>query len=324
MCTAISITKEYHLFGRTLDVDKAYGEEIVITPRGFEIDFLFEGAQKKHPAIMGAAYLTCGKPLYFDAVNEYGLAMAGLNFPKSARYRKRCEGFYNVASFELIPWVLAKCKSIFEAKELLNKSNVTENSFSDTLPATPMHWIVSDKSGSLTVEPRENGLSVCENPFGVLTNDPPFSYHASRICDFISLGAHVPQNRMCPEVETELYSYGMGAVGLPGDFSSSSRFVRAVYAKNHTDMGSSEADCVSAFFHVMDTVSQPRGTVVTERKTRPMTMYTSCINTDTLTYYFTTYNCRRIRAVAMPTFLLNASSPIAYPMTCEEDVLYLD
>ncbi|MBQ7337370.1 MAG: choloylglycine hydrolase [Clostridia bacterium] len=297
MCTAISHCGERHLFGRTLDLECSYGEQVVITPRNFRLDYLHEAAMPTHAAMIGVACVAAGRPLYYDAINEAGLAMAGLNFPAYARYHAPAAGAYNVASFELIPWVLGQCRTREEALALLRHTNITTDCASDALPATPLHWMVADRSGASVVESVETGTMIYENPFGVLTNSPPFLYHLTHLTDYMQLGAAPAQNRLCPSATLRAYSRGMGAMGLPGDGSSASRFVRAVFAENHTTTVQGEE--ISRFFHVMDAISVPRGCIRTDEGKEVLTLYTSCADTATGQYYFTTYGCRRIRGVSL-------------------------
>ena len=297
MCTAISTDG---LFGRTLDVERSYGEEVVITPRDYRIDLVREPAIKFHQSMIGMATVREGRPLYFDAMNESGLCIAALNFPKNAVYNPPRENMNNVASFEFIPWVLCNSSSVAQAVELLKRTNITNDNFSAELSSTPLHWLVSDKVRSITVESVESGLRIYENSFGVLTNNPPFSYHIEHISNFVHLNPNVPKNTLCPRVEVELYSRGMGAMGLPGDFSSTSRFVRAVYAKTHTEsLKNSKNDRIYRFFHIMDTVNVPFGCVKTETGENSYTLYTSCMDMETKTYYFTTYMCRKIQSISL-------------------------
>ncbi len=289
----------HHLFGRTLDLEKSYGEGVVITPRNYAWRFRHMSAAEHNPAIIGMACVFEDYPLYYDAMNEHGLAMAALNFPKSAVYRDTTQGRANVTSYELIPWVLSRASSVREAVELLSEVNVTGESVSDELPATPLHWMIGDRHESVTVEAVAEGLRVYGNRFGVLTNEPPFQYHEAHVAEYMHLSSEGSNNNLAPNVELVAYSRGMGAIGLPGDYSSPSRFVRAFFAKSNVDVGGSEVDEISAFFHVLGTVSTPSGCVRSDSGESVRTIYTSCADTDTLTYYFTTYENRRIRGVRL-------------------------
>lgn len=323
MCTAINQYGEYHLFGRTLDLEHTYGESVVLSPRGFTLEFTDQHRLSSHHAIMGVACIRDGIPLYFDAVNEMGLCAAALNFPSSCVFHKRANGSVNVASFELVPFILAKCGDISEAIKILENINIIDISFSSELPSTPLHWIFADKNGAVTVESIADGVRIYQNTVGVLTNDPPFPYHMTNITHYMDLNPAPPKNNLCPTIDLKPYSRGMGALGLPGDASSASRFIRAVYAKYHTQKTHTKEQSISRFFHIMDTVSQPCGYALTDSGAPVSTVYTSCADTSSFTYYFTTYGCRRIYAVKPSLHALDDTEITSFEMHHKEDIEYL-
>ena len=307
MCTAMLDCGVRPLFGRTLDLECSYGERGVCLERDHPLAFFAEPPMGTHASIKGMAYLYGDVPLFYDAVNEHGLAMAALNFPHSAVYHQKREGMYNLASFELIGWVLGQCKTLAEAVVLLRGTNILSDSISPTLPATPLHWMIADRNGSVVAEPLTDGLMVVENPYGVLTNEPPFAAQVANLAQYRHLSPHAGQNLLCPSAELPILSRGTGAVGLPGDWSSPSRFVRAVFVKTHTVDESAEAGnlgeacerAVNRFFHMMESVSLPLGVVRTERGDAVQTQYTSCADLLTGEYYYHTYDCWEVRRAAM-------------------------
>ncbi len=307
MCTAIN---DGNLFGRTLDLDRSFGERIIITPRNKELLFLHEHSLKTHLSYIGMALKISGTALYFDGVNECGLGMAGLNFPENAVYHSVYHDKSNIASFELIPWILSQCESLPEAVKLLEQTNVTADNFSGELPSTPLHWIVADKRGAVTVESVSEGLKIYDNPFGVLTNNPPFNYHTRHVAEYMYLNSISPKNTLCPDITLDKYGGGFGAIGLPGDFSPASRFVRAVFAKSHTSHESSSCGEMNRFFHIMDTVAVPKGCTKTKEGRDTFTVYTSCADREALTYNYTTYDNRTIRSVSMIKFDLDTDEII--------------
>ncbi len=322
MCTAIFDTKYGNFFGRTLDLEYSLGEEVVICPRNFRIKLCHEGDFSSDYAIVGVAHVRDGVPLYYDGVNEAGIAAAGLNFPISARYSDPMEEKINLASFELIPYVLGRCESLSAVKRCLSNVNITKDAFSPELPPTPLHWIFADKEGSLVLESTESGVKIHENPVGVLANEPSFDFQLMRLGDYMSLGALPPKNSLTLDFEPTLYSRGLGAFGLPGDFSSVSRFVRAVFVKNHT-VGERWAGG-ARFFRMMDSVSVPCGCIITDEGRAVKTVYTACIDLDKLTYYFTTYSHTAPRAVQLRGETLSSDSLSRFSMDGHEDVFFLN
>lgn len=323
MCTALSLKGSTHLFGRTLDLEYSYNEEIIVTPRRFCLEFLHEKSTKDHPAMIGVGCIFDGTPLYYDAINEAGLAVAGLNFPDNAVYHPKRNGFRNIASFEVIPFVLSHCKTVREAKQLFKNICITPEDFSKTLKSTPLHWIIADKEESIVIESTKDGLFVYENPFGVLTNNPPFPHQLTRLADYAHLSSRDPVNTLSPETPLSYYSRGMGGIGLPGDFSSFSRFVRTVFLSNHATLPTERTGEISQFFHIMDGVSIPKGCVRTSEDKDVLTYYTSCADTQAGVYYVSTHENRRIRALSLSAVPLDTDTLYAVPITGEEDISYL-
>ena len=231
MCTAATYKTKDFYFGRTLDYEFSYGDEVTVTPRNYPFHFRSMGTIEKHYAMIGMAYIAGDYPLYYDAVNEKGLAMAGLNFVGNACYREKVQDKDNVTQFEFIPWILCQCDSVKEAKVLLEKINIDNTPFSKELPTAQLHWIIADRNEAITVESVRDGLKVYDNPVGILTNNPPFDEQMFQLNNYMHLSPRSPQNNFSDKLSLNLYSRGMGALGLPGDLSSQSRFVRAAFVK---------------------------------------------------------------------------------------------
>lgn len=320
MCTAVTYQNGDHYFGRTLDYDISYSEEAVFTPRRFPLPFRSMGVQKAHYAILGMACVQEGYPLYFDGFNEKGLAMAGLNFVGSAHYKELMPDRENVASFEFIPWILSQCASVQEAKQRIERINLTNIPFSDQLPPAGLHWILADRNEAITVESVEEGIRIYPNPVGVLTNEPPFDEQLFQLNNYMHLSSRQPRNLFSEKLDLRPYSRGMGALGLPGDLSSQSRFVRAAFVKMNSVSGKSEAESISQFFHILGSVDQVRGCCEVEPGKFEITMYASCCNTDKGIYYYTTYGNRQISAVNMQQESLDGNALVCYPLIREEQI----
>ena len=321
MCTAATYRTDDFYMGRTLDYEFSYGEEITVMPRNFPLSFRHGGGTDRHYAIIGMAHVADGYPMYYDAVNEKGLGMAGLNFAASARYSEPEDGKQNVAQFEFIPWVLSQFASLGQARSAIEKINLVGTTYDSRYPAAKMHWIIADKSGAITVEPTEGGLKIYDNAPGVLTNEPPFDMQLFNLNNYMRLSPTQPENSFSDALDLATYSRGMGGLGLPGDLSSMSRFVRAAFTKLNSLSGSGEAESVGQFFHILGSVEQVRGCCEVAQDKYEITIYTSCFNADKGVYYYTTYNNRRITAVDMHRENLDSDSLARYPMLDKEDVL---
>lgn len=320
MCTATTYKTKDFYFGRTLDYEFSYGDEITITPRNYGFCFRNMGVLERHYAMIGMAHVADGYPLYYDAVNEKGLGMAGLNFVGNAHYRHNVTGRDNVASFEFIPWILAQCATVKEAVLLINKINITDAVFNTEFPAAQLHWMIADCNEAIVVESMKSGVSVYDNPVGVLTNNPPFSEQMFQLNNYMSLSAKSPENRFSASLPLYQYSQGMGALGLPGDLSSQSRFARAAFTKMNSVSGDSESESVNQFFHILGSVNQQRGCCDIGDGEYAITIYTSCCNADKGIYYYTTYENHQITAVNMYREKLDGALLAKYPLIHEEQI----
>ncbi len=308
MCTAISYLQ---YFGRNLDLEHHYQEQVVIAPRHLPL-----AGTKSHYALIGMATVANGYPLFFDATNEQGLSAAALNFPGNAVYYHPVDGKQNIPSYDLIGFVLSRCSSCAEAQALLEGSVITKEAFGKDLPPTPLHWLIVDKNSALVVESTKDGLQLYENPVGVLTNNPPFPVQLLHLTDYMGLSPADPENRIAPDAILSPYSRGMGAIGLPGDFSSSSRFVRAVFVKNASQP---ETDGLSQFFHMLGAVEQIDGCVRVDDKFQK-TLYSCCCDTVKGIYYYTTYGNRQITAIDMGKTDLDGHTLSVFPLVTEQQL----
>lgn len=313
MCTAITYKTNDHYFGRNLDLEYSYNEEVTITPRNFPLQYRQKEPNSTHLSIIGMASVYDNYPLYYDATNEAGLSMAGLNFPGNAVYQPQKNTLDNITPFEFIPWILSQCTTVSEAEQLIKGMQLVDIPFNDDLPLTPLHWIIADENRSIIIEPMQDGLRIYESLVGVLTNNPPFDYHMHNLTNFLSLSREEPENRLAPQLPLHPHSRGMGAIGLPGDLSSVSRFVKAAFTKLNSVSDMSELPSVTQFFHILGAVEQQEGCVKVGDGFEK-TVYTSCCNTSKGIYYYVTYENRQITAVHLHHEKLDSSSLCRYPI----------
>ncbi|MBQ6788675.1 MAG: linear amide C-N hydrolase [Clostridia bacterium] len=270
MCTAIQYNGEGSYFGRNFDFHKTFGEKVVLTPRKIGMSFLHEGVKADHYAIIGTAAAVSDTALYFDAMNEYGICAAALNFPDLAIYREPLGGKINLASFEVIPYVLSSCRSMDEVREMLRKINVTKDSFSHDMPSTGLHWMFSDGNCSLILESTEHSVRLYEAQTGVLTNPPEYPAHLQSF-----------------RTQTELPVW---------DYSSRSRFLKASEIREKYISDGETGDV--SLFRLLNAVSVPKGSVTKDEGVH-YTKYTAVCDTERLVYYRRIYEKGNISAVKM-------------------------
>lgn len=314
MCTAITYKTKDFYFGRTLDYEYSYDETVTVTPRRYPLRFRMVPDLDTHYAMIGMAYVVADYPLYYEATNEKGLSMAGLNFPGNADYKEKQAGKDNVAPFEFIPWILGQCQSVKEAKRLLSRINLVNVNFSKELPLSPLHWMIADREQTIVVESVKDGLKVYDNPVGVMTNNPSFDMQMFNLNNYMHLSVDVPKNTFSEKLQLDTYSRGMGAMGLPGDLSSASRFVKVAFTKLNAVSGDSESESVSQFFHILHSAYQQRGCVRLPDGSYEITIYSCCCNGDKGVYYYTTYENSQITAVDMYREDLDGRVLVNYPL----------
>ena len=264
------------------------------------------------------AHVSYGYPLYYDAMNEKGLGMAGLNFVGNAYFNPVVENKTNVCSFEFIPWILCQCETVEEAIHLINEMNLCDTPFSASFPPASLHYMISDSNKTITVEIMKDGIHIYDNPVGVLTNNPPFDKQMFNLNNYMYLSTKQPENTFSKDVNLSTYSRGMGALGLPGDLSSASRFVRVAFTNMNVTKGLNEQENVSQFFHILGSVEQQKGLCEVAEGKYEYTTYTSCCNLNKGIYYYSTYHGHTIKAVDMHKTNLDNKDLTCYPMIDEE------
>lgn len=319
MCTGLSLTGSKHYFGRNLDLEYDFGQQVVITPRNYSIKFSQEKEMPSHYAIVGMASVMDNYPLYADAINEKGLGMAGLHFASYGVYPAlRPDAQYTAASYEYISWVLAQCATLEEARKLVETTSMSDKAFAPNVPPSKLHWMISDATGSIIVEPCEDGLKICDDPLGVLTNDPPFDYQTTHLNYALNLEAAFPTSRFGPGTDLHAIGKGMGAIGLPGDSSAVSRFVRIAFNRANSVCDKDEAAELAQFFHLLDSVASVRGPVETEEGKYFITRYSSCMVDGN--YYFKTYANNQITCISMQHADLDGKDLSCFPADTPQQI----
>lgn len=323
MCTAISYSSNgQHFFGRNLDLELSYGQQVTITPRNYPFRFRKVDDLPSHYALIGMASVVDGYPLYFEASNEKGLSMAGLNFPQNAYYFPDDSSKENVAPFEFIPYILGQCQSVDEAKNYLANLNLVDIDFSEQLPLSPLHWLLSDKDQSIVIESTASGLNIYDDPIGLLTNNPPFEKQLFSLNNYRQLSPRALDNTFSDKLSLESYSRGMGAIGLPGDLSSQSRYVRAAFTKLNVLEADTKEGSISQFFHILKSVEQQKGACDLGDGKYEFTIYSSCCHVEEGVYYYTTYDNSQIRAVNMYHADLDGKQVLSYPLLDKKEAIH--
>ncbi|WP_300684052.1 choloylglycine hydrolase [Acutalibacter sp. 1XD8-36] len=326
MCTCITMKTRDVYFGRTMDIHYRFGEQVSVTPRGFRFPLKSGDSFENWYAMIGMASVHGDYPLYAEATNERGLSMAGLNFPENAWYGEPIPGKRNLTPYELIPWVLGSFGTLEEVRRELSSLWLVNIPLDPDTPVAPLHWMISDAQGSSIVleQTREEGLRIYDNPFGVLTNNPTFPYHSMNLNSFMNLTSSPPQNRFCKGLDLTAFGSGMGSIGLPGDNSPTSRFVRACFNRANSLCGGTEEESVSQFFHILDNVWIVRGSTMAKGNICDTTTYACCMNASRGIYYYKTYSNSQLTAVRLTESNINAKRPTFYPLEEEQQIRFIN
>lgn len=323
MCTSIAMKTNDFYFGRTMDLDYEFHTSVVIMPRNYPIAFRRFRVLRRHNAVIGMATIVDGYPLYAEAANEKGLCMAALNFPDNAAYPDEDDPRRtNVSPFELIHWVLGQCGSVEDARRLLDSTHLVNIPFSGSLPLTPLHWHIADQTCSVALENTRDGLQLYDNPVGVLTNNPAFSFQLTNLSQYMNLISGYPKNCFSDLKGIAPFGQGLGSFGLPGDYSPASRFVKSAWLLLNSVCDKDDPSSLSQFFHLLDSVSVVKGSVLSRQEECDMTTYACCINATRGVYYYKTYGNSQFTAVNLRHENLESSALRIFPLIVSQQIAW--
>lgn len=326
MCTSVLYNNNgIAYFGRNLDLQYAMGNSVAVVPRNFKLNFNEIDAIDTHAAMVGMCLVEEGYPLFFEAVNEFGVGIAGLNFSGFCKYSsEKMEGKANITSYELIPYLLATSKSVEDVRKLAENMNILDTSINAKYPASPLHWMASDKNGSIVIEQTETGLHIYDNPINVLTNQPDYPFHYYNFCNYINVTAKYPNNRIAPKENLPIFGTAMGSNGLPGGLSSVERFVRVGFTLANSLAADTDDATLSQYFHIMQSVGQADGCDQVEDGLYEITQYTCGANLETMDFYWSTYNNQRINGLHTKSLNLDSDSIMDFPVSEKQDVNFIN
>lgn len=303
MCTGVRFIddKGGMYFGRNLDWSVPYGQKVVITPREYKYNSAFLGEMTmKTGAVIGMAIVADNIPLYFDCANESGLAIAGLNFPGYAKYADAAiDGKINVAAYEFPFWVVANFTTVDEVEKALKNAAIIAKPINDQYPVSELHWIIGDTKRSIVVEYTENGMEIFDNDVDILTNQPGYGWHKENLRNYMNLFSQMPKEVKWGRARMTAFGSGSLMRGIPGDYYSPSRFVRAAYLNTHYPVKSTEEENISRLFHTLAGVAMIDGAAAMADGAYEKTIYTGGYSTNTKTYYYNTYDDPAIKKVAL-------------------------
>jgi choloylglycine hydrolase len=301
--------------GRTVEFAVQLDMHAVVIPRNYP----FVG---KTPKGNGLAYTSkyaatgiyCFEDqLILDGINEKGLAIGAFYFPGYADYAEITKENQSSAlsPVDFTNWILTQFATIEEVKAALHSISIAPTVVQGWGPQPPpFHYVVYDRDGeSLVIEPVDGTLKTYDNKIGAFTNSPTFDWHLTNLNNFINLTPYNAPSLNLKGVELEAFGQGSGMVGLPGDFTPPSRFVRAALFSSYATPSKNAGELVFQAFHILNQFDIPVGAVRQKegRKTgKDITMLTSVKDPQSLTYFFKSYEDQSIRSIELKQFDLDA------------------
>ncbi|MFT8871283.1 MAG: choloylglycine hydrolase family protein [Sporolactobacillus sp.] len=325
MCTSLTLTTtdSKHLLGRNMDFPTDLGQNVLLTPRNYVWRDSLDASRQTRFAVLGMGMAAGDYIGYADGFNEAGLMCATLYHPGFATYQPRLEASDDnaLAPSDVVFWLLSQFSELKAASEALRHTTLLDVPLPLLGVTPPLHWILSDRSGAcLVAEVLKDGLHLHNNPVGVMTNAPDLPWHLAHLRQFINLHAAQVADTVWENLRLTPFGEGSGAVGLPGDFTPPSRFVRAAFLKHHLTGIDTELSGVTGLFHVLAACALPKGAVVTAQGQEDITLYTSVMCSESATYYYTGYDNQQLTAIHLFHEDLNATRPKLFPFKREQAV----
>jgi len=317
-CTGIRIKTEDGNFihGRTMEFAASFSpHSLIAVPRGKKYSGLTPTGKPGMPWETKYAFVGFNPiPAMFvdDGLSEKGLYVAGFFFAGYAQYEEVTEADYptTISCIELASWILGNCANVAEVREQLPKIHVCGTVFQGMGIVPPLHCIVSDKTGDAAIIEYVAGkLNIYDNKVNVITNSPTYDWHIENIRNYIALK---PENNPAIKIngyEFAQFGQGSGLIGLPGDFSSPSRFVRATYLVYSAFQGKNVDEAIGIAFHIMNHFDIPLGAVRGMEGTTPVydtAQWTSAADLTNGRYFYHTYTDRTVRMIDLKKLDLNA------------------
>ncbi len=318
-CTGIRIKTEdgNYIFGRTLEFAADYiAHTLIAVPRDYKYTGHTPSGKPGMPWKTKYAHVgfnPSSLPLVDDGLNEQGLACGGFFQVGYAKYENVTEGDYprTISNLDLASWILSTCASVAEVREQLPKIRVCAAVLPELGYVPPIHYFVADKTGDAAViEYLDGKLNIYENEVNAITNSPTYTWQTTNLRNYIAVK---PDNNPAITIngnKFEQFGQGSGALGLPGDFSSPSRFIRAVFFANAAFQGKDTDEGIGIAFHILNQFDIPKGSVRGVEVGKPLidtTQWTSASDLTNSRYFYHTYSDRTVRVINLKK--LNLKTP---------------
>lgn len=284
MCTTVGFSYNKGIvFGRTLEMGVKLDNHILYVPKDYPN---FINTYEAKYAVIGTGFMK--QPALGDGINEMGLMGSNNLLPHYASFSKEpAEGKINLTTASAFNFLLSRCRDVEEVRNEAEIMNIITHGETEEDISIPMHFFFKDKSGNaIVLEPKDGQLLAYDNPYGVLTNAPEFPWHVINLKNYINLQPENIEETDFNGVPVTKFGNGSGLVGLPGDFSPPSRFVRSAYFVANTPKDLARQEAILQAFRILSQADIPTGAVVdTKEGNNDETLYTAVMDTNKKAYF---------------------------------------
>ncbi len=305
------------LVGRTMEFGFDIKSDVVVVPAGTKFTTLSGNAEKSgftYEAKYGFAGANAlGRPVVVDGVNEKGLYFGAFYFRGPAKFTALTSDNQGnaISSEELGNWFLSQFATIAEIKEALPSKVVVGTFIKEIDGVAPLHYALTDATGaSVVIEYTQAGLTIHDNTVNAVTNNPTYDWQLTNLRKYIGLSAENRETVTVGRQKLKPFGQGTGMFGLPGDFSSPSRFVRATAFANNALPSAHAGEGVFRAFHIMNNFDIPKGAIREPGSKTLMdyTIWTSVTDTKNAVYYFKAFKTQAVECVDVRKALVNLKS----------------
>lgn len=294
--------------GRTYDMfgDLSANKITVLAP-GYELATSPDGEGETviiEKGLIGNAIQGAASPIFTDAVNEDGLMGTLQNFPGYGHYDTNPDPeALDLHPAFFLPYILGTCSNLDEVEEAVKNLNLTDELIFGSHMS--VHYILSDSTGeAIIIEPDEDGITVHRDTIGVMANSPDYQWQLSNLRNYMNVTNENPEPREFLNTVLEPFGNGTGgSLGLPGDYTSPSRFVRIAYAKEFAPIPANADDGVEKMFDLLSVVNVPEGMLKSGEGHYEKTLCTTVMKAQDPTYYFSPNGNRRISSYNLASAL---------------------
>ncbi|HIW72476.1 MAG TPA: choloylglycine hydrolase family protein [Candidatus Levilactobacillus faecigallinarum] len=317
MCTSLTYknSRGDHFLARTMDFSFELNGRAMFMPRQRTVQG-DAGAFTTKYGFVGAGR-TIGHEIFVDGVNERGVGAAALYFPQNAHYVDQAdEDKLGIAPHDFVTWVLGNAGSVAELRDLVHQVQLVDTPISLLQLTTPLHYIISDTTGDTAVlEATSDHLELIDNPVGVMTNSPEFGWHLQNLSTYGTLTAEERPLHDYLGYQLKTQGPGTGALGMPGDYTSPSRFVRTAFAKHFSQATPDTPSTLNLLQHLLDSVTIPKGVKLKADGESDYTQYRGYMSLDDRAYYMEPYDNLELQCLQLTDDMLaNQHDPIEFPL----------